>query len=194
MNEFALAAAQALYLFSPLLVASAISGIVLRFDLFSALKRPIDAGRSFRGHRLFGDSKTWRGVAVAVVGCTLTASVQKHLLIGAALDRVALVDYRHTNEFAFGLAMGAGAMLGELPNSFVKRRLGIAPGATRRGALAVVFYVWDQIDLLTTAWPLLCFWVHPTPLIVVMSGVLGLGLHPAVSLIGYLIRARRTAR
>jgi hypothetical protein len=193
LNEVALAAAQALYLFSPLLVASAISGIVLRFDLFSALKRPIDAGRMFRGHRLLGDSKTWRGVAVAVVGCTLTASVQKHLLVGA-LDRVALVDYRHTNELAFGFAMGAGAMLGELPNSFVKRRLGIAPGATRRGFLAVAFYVWDQIDLLTTAWPLLCFWVHPTPLIVMTSGVLGLGLHPAVSLVGYLIRARRTAR
>lgn len=193
MRQVAFAAMQALYLFAPLLVASAISGIVLRFDLLSALKRPIDAKWMFRGRRLLGDSKTWRGVAVAVVGCVVTVAVQKYLLVGV-LDGIALVDYRHTNELVFGFAMGAGAMLGELPNSFVKRRLGLAPGAAPRGVLAIVFYVWDQIDVLTTAWPALCLWVHPTPLVVAMSCVLGLGLHPAVSVVGYLIGARRTAR
>jgi len=142
---------------------------------------------------LFGDGKTWRGVAVAVAGCIVAVSAQKYLLADT-FDRIALVDYRRVNVLAFGSAMGGGAMLGELPNSFVKRRLGIPPGGTRRGVLSMVFYVWDQIDLLTTAWPALCSWIHPTPLVVTMSGVVGLGLHPAISTVGYLMGARKTAR
>ncbi|HEX7480787.1 MAG TPA: hypothetical protein VF331_23500 [Polyangiales bacterium] len=34
-----------------------------------------------------------------------------------------------------GKSLGGGAILGELPSSFVKRRLGIAPGKTARGQL-----------------------------------------------------------
>ncbi|HEX7670989.1 MAG TPA: CDP-archaeol synthase [Polyangiaceae bacterium] len=187
------AGVQALYLFCPLIVASGISAVVIRFDLLSALRRPIDGGRTIRGRRVFGNSKTWRGVAVAVAGCVLTVGLQKYLRV-EALDRIALVDYRRVNPLIFGAAMGAGAMLGELPNSFVKRRLGIAPGGTRPGIRGVVLYLWDQLDLLTTAWPSVCFWVHPTPAVVVMSAALGLCLHPAISLVGYLVGARETAR
>jgi CDP-2,3-bis-(O-geranylgeranyl)-sn-glycerol synthase len=184
---------QVLYLFAPLLAASAVAGLVLRFDLLSGLARPIDAGRTWRGRRLFGDGKTWRGVVVAVAVCVAGAAVQRHVVGGSAGD-LALADYRTTNVFLFGAAMGGGAMLGELPNSFVKRRLGIARGETARGALAVLFYVWDQVDLLTTAWPLLSFWVQPTPALAATSVVVALVLHPLLSLLGWVVGARRTAR
>jgi hypothetical protein len=193
LKATALAAAQALYLFSPLLVASALSAVVLRFDLWFRLKRPIDAGLTFHGQRLFGDSKTWRGVVVAIVGCVATVCTQKYVLRGRP-ESLALLDYRETNPLTFGAAMGAAAMVGELPNSFAKRRLGIAPGKTTRGPLAALFYIWDQVDLLTTAWPALLFWVHPTPRIVVMSFVVGFGLHPLLSAIAYVIGARRSVR
>jgi hypothetical protein len=193
LKETALAAAQALYLFSPLLVASPLSAVVLRFDLWSRLKRPIDGELIFYGQRLFGDSKTWRGIVVAVIGCIATVCIQKYLLHGRP-ESLAVLDYRETNPFTFGATMGATAMVGELPNSFAKRRLRIAPGKTIRGPLAALFYIWDQVDLLTTAWPALLFWVHPTPRVVVMSFVVGFGLHPLVSAIGYLIGARRSAR
>lgn len=193
MNEAAFAAAQALYLFSPLLVASAFSAVILRFDLWSRLKRPIDGGLTFRGRRLFGDSKTWRGVVVAVVGCIATACIQKYLLRGRP-EKLALLDYGATNPFVLGAVMGVAAMVGELPNSFVKRQLGILPGKTTRGPLSVLFYVWDQVDLLTTAWPAMSFWFHPTARVVAMSFVVALGLHPLVSAIGYVVGARRSAR
>jgi hypothetical protein len=35
---------QAVYLFAPLLVASVLSAVVLRFDLWRLLRRPIDRG------------------------------------------------------------------------------------------------------------------------------------------------------
>jgi CDP-diglyceride synthetase len=193
LTEVAVAAAQALYLFSPLLFAALLSAVVLRFDLFSRLKKPIDAGHTFRGRRLFGDSKTWRGVFVAVVGCVAMVFVQKHVRLGR-FDYLELVDYEGIHPLGFGTAMGATAMLGELPNSFVKRQLGIPPGGTTKGLLAAVFYTWDQLDLLTTAWPVVLFWAHPRPLVVLMSFVVALGLHPLVSLVGFSMRARVTIR
>jgi hypothetical protein len=193
VRDVLLALAQALCLFAPLVFAGAISGVVLRFDLFPALKRPIDGGGTFRGRRIFGDSKTWRGVAVAIVGCVTAAAIQTFLVADLARP-VALVELRGVDVVPFGVAMGAGAMLGELPNSFVKRRLGIAPGRTTRGPLAALFYVWDQVDLLTTAWPLIAVWVRPTPRIVAASFVVALVIHPTVSLVGYLLHARKTAR
>jgi hypothetical protein len=188
-----LLAAQALYLFAPLLFAAAIAAVVQRRDLLSWLRRPIDAGKTLRGKRWLGDSKTWRGVVIAVGGCTAAIAAQKYI-IGIRAAQLALVDYRDISVLGFGLAMGGGAMLGELPNSFVKRRIGIAPGKTARGPLAVLFYVWDQIDMLTTAWPLVVCWVAPTPALVAMSFLLALLIHPTVSLIGYLVGARSTAR
>lgn len=185
-------APQALYLFAPLLVSAALSALVLRFDLFRVLKRPIDGGRSWRGTRLFGDNKTWRGVFVAVVGSIATVFVQSW--IGASAGAAAVLRYDRLSPVVLGLAMGGGAMLGELPNSFVKRRLGVAPGAAAGGAWRAVFYVWDQVDLLTTTWPLLLFWLRPRPALVLASFIVALGLHPLVTLIGFALGARRTAR
>jgi CDP-2,3-bis-(O-geranylgeranyl)-sn-glycerol synthase len=184
---------QVLYLLAPLLVASAFAGVVQRFDLLSGLRRPIDGGRTYRGHRIFGDGKTWRGVVVAVVGCVATVALQKYV-IGDRAGWLLLVDYDRIPVVPFGAAMGAGASLGELPNSFVKRQLGIAQGKATSGPLALLFFVWDQIDLLITAWPLIWYWVQPSAAVVVMSFVVGLVVHPTVSLIGYLVRARKSAR
>ncbi len=188
-----LSLAQALYLFAPLLLSAACSAVVLRFDLFRALRRPIDMGASFRGARVFGDGKTWRGVGVAVVGSIFTVTLQRALR--ADVPRMLqVVDYGALPPIAFGGAMGLGAMLGELPNSFVKRRLGVPSGGTARGALAVLFYVWDQVDLLTGAWPLLAVWCRPTASLVVASFAVALVVHPLVALIGYLVGARTSAR
>lgn len=185
--------AAALYLFSPLLVSAALSGVVLRGGLFRALAAPIDGTLTVRGRRLFGDSKTWRGVVTAVVGCVATVWMQR-ALASTVPRELALADYESLSPLAFGAAMGAGAMLGELPNSFVKRQLGIAPGKTTKGAMAVVFYLWDQVDLLTGAWPLVACWVRPSLGVVIASFALTLALHPLVALVGYGVGARKTAR
>jgi len=76
----------------------------------------------------------------------------------------------------------------------VKRQLGIAPGGTADGGLRILFYLWDQLDLLTLTWPLLLFWIRPTPSMLGSSVLLVLIVHPLVALVGYLIGARRSAR
>ena len=193
MKHWLLLAAEFLYLYSPLLLSAAISGLVMRQNWLAFARRPIDAGRSWRGKRLFGDSKTWRGVLVAVVGCIIGVAIQKHL-IGEQARSIARVDYARLDVLAFATTMGVTAMLGELPNSFVKRRLSIAPGHTTQGWLAAVFYVWDQVDLLMLSLPALSIWARIDAELVVTAFAVTLILHPTTSLIGYLIGARRSAR
>lgn len=93
-----------------------------------------------------------------------------------------------------GAAMGGGAMLGELPNSFVKRRLGVAPGTTASGLRAGLFFVWDQVDTLMGAWPLLLPWIRPSASLVFWSFMVALVMHPGASWIGYWLGVRKTAR
>jgi hypothetical protein len=174
-------------------VAAAAAAVVLKRDLLRPLKRPIDGGATLRGRRLFGDTKTWRVVVASIVGATLGVCAQRWL-VGARVGAYALVDYARVNPLALGAALGGGAMLGELPNSFVKRQLGIPPSGTARGPLAALFYIWDQVDFLTATWPLFCLFARPTFWPIAVSFALALILHPLVALVGFAIGSRKTLR
>ena len=187
--ELCMLAAQATYLLLPLLASVALSGVVMRYDLMPKLKRPIDGGAHFRGRRLFGDNKTWRGLVCSIIGCTLMVAAQKYV-VGDRARAFAVIDYQSVNVFVFGLALGAGAIVGELPNSFAKRRLGVSPGGAAPGAWGPVFYVGDQIDCLVVLWPVLLIWVRPGWSLVLVSLILVFLAHQLLSLIGYLIGAR----
>lgn len=187
------ACAQTIYLFAPLLLSAAFSGFVLRFNLAPSLRAPIDAGRMVRRRRMFGDSKTWRGVVTAVVGSIIAVTIQRFFAEDVP-SFLRVVDYEHVNPVCFGTAMGVGAMTGELPNSFVKRQLGISPGATAKGPWRILFYLWDQLDLLTGAWPAIAYWVHPSATLIGTSVAVTLVVHPLIALIGYAAGARATAR
>jgi hypothetical protein len=184
-------ALQALYLHSPLFVAAAVAAVVLKGNLLRPLARPIDGGATVRGRRLFGDTKTWRVVVASIIGATLGVCAQRWLLPAPSWS---LVDYASTQPLLLGAALGGGAMLGELPNSFVKRQLGIPPSGTARGSIAALFYVWDQVDFLTCTWPLCLLLVRFSWQHVAVSFALAVIVHPLVALVGYAIGSRKSAR
>lgn len=95
-----------------LLVIVANSAPVVARNLLGARgDRSIDMGwRLPDGQRLFGATKTWRGL---LAGCAATASVAPLLGVPASLGALA----------------GLCAMLGDLMASFTKRRLTYASGA-----------------------------------------------------------------
>ena len=192
MQQLGLMIAQAMYLFLPLLCGAAVSGIVLRYNLWPYLVRPIDGGVTFRGRRLFGDNKTWRGMACSLLGCLMMVAAQKYA-IGDRADTLALIDYSQVSVFALGTALGLAAILGELPNSFLKRQLGIPPGDNARGPLRSVFYILDQVDLLMAVWPVLLFWLRPEWSFVLVSIAVVFSVHQLVSIVGYAIGARQGA-
>jgi hypothetical protein len=59
-----------------------------------------------------------------------------------------LVPFAETHSVIWGLLLGTGYIVGELPNSFAKRQLAIAPGAPGQGLAGRVFWVIDQLDSL----------------------------------------------
>lgn len=138
--------ARTLYLIAPLLLAGIVQAVVIRRNLLAWLAHPLDGRRTFRGKRLLGDSKTWRGLVGMTVVTVLAVLGQHELYALHAFRLLSLVDYSVTPGWIeLGLALGLGYSLAELPNSFVKRRLGIAPGrSSARGRL--VQYLADQGD------------------------------------------------
>ena len=85
-----------------------------------------------------------------------------------------------------GILAGAGCMLGELPNSFIKRQVGIPPGAPADGPLARrLFFAVDRLDstLGVVAALMLAVPVPPaTVLYVLLAGVV---VHGALSVMTF---------
>ncbi len=102
--------------------------------------RPIDGGREWRGARLLGDGKTWRGTAVG----TLTGVVLA-LLLNALNDPVSAALGVDLPTFALpaAFALAFGAMCGDIGASFLKRRSGRERGASFPGL--------DQLDFVLGA-------------------------------------------
>jgi CDP-archaeol synthase len=183
------------YLFFPLLVGLALHGFCIKYDTVAFLCRPIDQGRSFRGKRIFGANKTYRGVVVVGLGTMVGFGLQSLLLHRIASIRgIELFDYAFFKSLAIGLAVGVAAMLSELPNSFIKRRFEIAPGSVAKGWKRVIFYVYDQIDFLLGAWLVLAVVVPFTVERALLSAGLLLVAHQLMSSAGYALGMRKTAR
>jgi len=183
------------YLFLPLLVGLALHGFCIKYDALAFLCRPIDRGRKFRGKRIFGDNKTYRGVVVVSLGTAIGFGLQSLLIHrSSSIRRIELLDYTFFKSVAVGLAVGVAAMLSELPNSFIKRRFEIAPGSVAKGWKRLIFYVYDQIDFLLGAWLVLAVVVPITVERALLSAGLLLVAHQLMSSAGYALGMRKTAR
>ena len=139
-------AARALWLTAPILIAGIVHVAVITLDLAPALARPIDGGRRWRGQPLLGRNKTWRGFLVMPAATAFTVAGQQAVAQRSRrLARLAPLAAAAPPAWMVGAICGATYVLAELPNSFIKRRLGIAPGTSAPQA-RLAQYVVDQID------------------------------------------------
>jgi CDP-2,3-bis-(O-geranylgeranyl)-sn-glycerol synthase len=138
----------ALFLIAAFVVAGLAHSAWLRSPASRRFVWPVDAGLTVRGRRLFGANKTVRGLVVMIpaAGAAFAAGC---VLLGDA-DGMAAAGLWRLDPLGcafLGAWAGAGFMLGELPNSFVKRQLGIAPGAAAAGRVAAAaHFVVDRVD------------------------------------------------
>jgi CDP-diacylglycerol--serine O-phosphatidyltransferase len=166
--------------FLPALGGAATHAPLLRYDLAPSLKRPL-------GARLFGANKTVRG-AIAMSTGTLAATLALHRL-PAYRERLP-PELRAAGPLRHGALLGVAVVLGELPNSALKRRLGIAPGDRAGSALGVALAIHDQADFVLGAWPLLApVWRMRARDVAEVFAVVA-GTHLAVNLAGYALGAR----
>ncbi len=187
MHDFAFAAA----LFGPLFFGLILHGISIKLGWFRALLVPIDRGAKFRGQPLFGANKTYRGVVLGALGAAGGYALQ-----GAwpALQVPELRDFSTAGLACLGFGIGAAAMVSELLNSFLKRQIGIQPGAPAAGPSAVIFYVFDQVDFLLGAWIVVLPWVTATVSRVLWSIAFVTVIHQIISLAGARLGMRSSAR
>lgn len=171
--------AKVLYLALPVMAAGAVHIVVLCHDLWPVLKVPIDFGSTFRGRRIFGAHKTWRGVVVMVGGAWVAMLLQQAL----RMPSLELFDYGEVPAGLAGALLGLGFVVGELPNSFLKRRCGVAPGCQAEGLAYGLFSLLDQVDsVIGGLLALALVWVAPWP-VVVAALVLCTLLHVAFNLV-----------
>jgi hypothetical protein len=138
--------------------------------------------------KTFGENKTYRGVVCVALGTALGFVV-------VAPKCLELSGGPRGAELTLaGFLVGGAAMMAELPNSLLKRRLGIPPGAQAGGALGVAFHLLDQVDVVVGAWLVLAQVVQPT--VARLAGSLAMVYvgHQVLSLMGYWLGMRATPR
>lgn len=99
---------------------------------------PMDFGKSWRGVRIFGDHKTWRGFVTGVFMGTVSG-----IIITGLLFPVGHSSHNTIMWALFGFALSAGALLGDAVKSFFKRRSGVPSGKS--------WFPFDQLDYIVGA-------------------------------------------
>jgi CDP-2,3-bis-(O-geranylgeranyl)-sn-glycerol synthase len=132
---------QSLYFILPAYVAN-MAPVIFKFIPFGA--SPMDFGASWRGERLLGSHKTWRGLLAGIFGGIFTIFVQN--IFAESTQNISLINYATLNVweiFLLGCLFGGGAIIGDAVKSFFKRRLHIASGRP--------FFPFDQLDFVIGA-------------------------------------------
>ncbi len=171
--------AQSVWLFFPTGIAN-MSASLSRF--IPLLRQPVDAGKYWRGRRIFGAHKTWGGLLTGTVAGILFYLLQQYVYQFDFFQTISLLDY-HSQPWFIGGLFGLGAVLGDLVKSFFKRRISIEPGKP--------WIPFDQIDYIVGAIVLLSFIYWPGWKVVVVVLVLGPVLHIMVNLISYTLRLQK---
>jgi len=164
----------ALVLTVPLIISGGLHMMVVKLDWLRALKIPIHGA-------VFGSNKTWRGVLVMA----LTAA------LGVWLTSLVWPDaFGPWNPFVLGTLLGLAYALAELPNSYVKRRLGIAPGK-RPARNHAWFALADQADSAIGCAMVYAWALRLSAMTILVLIALGPAIHLVVNYSLYRMRLRK---
>ncbi len=167
---------EAFLFFLPAGIANMAPIFATRIPLLKQWSTPIDFGRQYRARRILGDNKTWRGLLFGTLVGGLSCIFIQSVIASSQLGL--------WNLFLTGCLLGAGALLGDAFESFIKRQRGIDPGKS--------WFPFDQTDYiiggLLLAYPV----TRVSIAIIVVVLLLYFGLHLLVSYIGYLLRFKQS--
>lgn len=173
----------ALWFFVPAGVANVMPIFVAKIPSLKRFDAPMDCGRTFRGKRVFGSHKTWRGMISGIIAGTLALWLQQYLVghfeLFTKFDK--LVDYSSLPTLIVGPLFAIGALGGDAIESFFKRQLDIAPGKgwfpfdqtdyIIGGAIATMPFV--SLGILQYAW-ILAVWLVVHVVATILGFLMGL--------------------
>ena len=149
-NNIAFMLLSSLYFFLPAYVANMMPVFVKKINF---LNYPVDFNKEWRGIRILGDHKTWRGLFFGTLSGFITFELQRLLYRNGLLSEFAQINYSEAPLF-LGVILGFSALFGDLLKSFFKRRWGIRPGKP--------WVPFDQLDFIITAIILTAHWSNIT--------------------------------
>lgn len=142
-----------------LFIANALEVFLWKTKLFDFSDRPIHL-------QLFGANKKWRALITLplthLVIVYLLQNIEKHFSIFPEN----IISFSSLNCLSYGLLVGFIFNLSELPNSFLKRRLSIAPGEESNA----LFYFIDHMDSTYGTLLLMYLYFH-FPLHLILTGL-----------------------
>lgn len=173
----------ALWLFWPAGVATLIPVLAAHTPILKRWNAPMDAGQSWRSHRLLGDHKTWRGFLAGWLAGSLWAWVQT--ILYNHIDSVHSIYPSGFNVglfFAAGVLISLGAVVGDAVGSFVKRQLDIASGQS--------WFPWDQLDFIIGGLVLSLLVVRLPWTEYIIIPIVWLGVHLLFGALGYVTKLK----
>ncbi|UUM11146.1 CDP-archaeol synthase [Clostridiaceae bacterium HFYG-1003] len=181
---------------APAILAGVLNMIWVRLPWALSLAIPMDRGiiRS-DGYRLLGDHKTWKGFLGMIGLGALSALFWGGLLPSLGLEQSNLLYRIRSNTPEWNLItgglLGLGYALAELPNSWLKRRLGITPGKAPAGSWKWFFVFWDQADSVLGILIVLRFFWPIAGGIFVLALLAGSLTHLLLNMLLYLLKLRK---
>ncbi len=135
---FLLLFANAVSVLLPILISGLFFIASIKRGWLKVLNHPIDFGLN-----IFGPNKNWRGAFFYIFGGTLIVYVLHFLQPTQSW----IAGYYANDPFWLGVSTTAGYVVGELVNSFVKRRFKLAPGATAKTKVGrFIQALFDNVD------------------------------------------------
>ncbi len=110
----------------PLLIPGLALILVLKLKLFKFLDIPLDLGKSINGKRIFGDNKTFKGVAIMVSVAILVSNALYLLYKNGYAPYIGSIFSE--SPIFIGTIYSFSYIAGELINSFIKRQMNISSG------------------------------------------------------------------
>lgn len=174
----------ALWFFAPGGFANAAPVIANNIPYIRDFNYPMDFYKTFRGKRIFGDHKTFRGLLSgglvgAVIGLLQMLSYSSMSVLHSLPQ---WVNYESPMSILLGASIGTGALVGDAVKSFFKRQVGIKPGGA--------WVPFDQIDFIIGALAFSApFAVLDLRMYVIIFIAMAL-LHPVINILGWLLHLK----
>lgn len=174
----------ALWFFLPAALANMIPIPIAKMPWLKKFDAPMDFGKTWRGKRIFGAHKTWRGLIAGIIAATLVLWLQQLAVanFGWAEWVTAQVNYENLPTLIMGPLFALGALGGDAIESFFKRQRGTPPGQG--------WFPWDQLDyiigaaILTAPFVALTLWQY------LWLIILWFVIHLIATYIGWLLKLK----
>lgn len=180
----------------PTIIAGVLNMVWCKSSILKKLNTPVDFKKNFiDGKRIFGENKTFKGILGYVIFNIISAVLWGFLCRILNIENYNFFFINYTNTFFYnvliGTLLGLAYSLFELPNSFIKRRIGIAPGKTTSGLKKIFFIFLDQADSIFGCCLVVCVFFNLSLKFYFLYVIVGAITHIVINILLYLFKLRK---